>query len=351
MKFDRSKVHKILVIKQSAIGDVLLSTPVIENLKHNFPDAEINFLTQNYCKDVLEGNPFLSRVLTYDISKGDSSYCLIKNIHDQKYDLIIDLFGNPRTAIIVLNSEARYRVGYKFSWRRIAYNIKVKPRSSEVHNIEFNLDSLRELGLEIITNKPRFFINPVHKEFAEKFFEQNSLSASDAVGINPAGTWPTKVWGIEKYAALAKKLSTDHKILVFWGYGNEKAEAEKVKNAAGEKAIIIPQLNLKYMGALAAKCRMFITNDTGPMHIAWALGVNVAAIFGPTNSHLQGPISQNSIIIKNESLSCLGCNLTRIEDCPYEHSCMRDLSVDEVYRRIIEFKNSENFIGTKEIAG
>jgi lipopolysaccharide heptosyltransferase II len=351
MKFNKAKVHKILVIKQSAIGDVLLSTPVVENLKHNFPDAEINFLTQNYCKDILTGNPFLSRVLTYDINKGDSSYCLIKNIHDQKYDLIIDLFCNPRTAILVLNSEARYRVGYKFSWRRVAYNIKVKPRGSEVHNIEFNLDSLRALGLEIITNKPRFFINPVHKEFADRFFEQNGLNGAEVFGINPSGTWPTKVWGTDKFTELAKRLSVKYKILVFWGYEKEKAEAEKIKNDVGERAVIIPEVNLKYMGALAGKCSMFITNDTGPMHIAWSLGVNVAAIFGPTNSHLQGPLSENSIIIKNESLSCLGCNLTKIEDCPYSHACMKDLSVDEVYNKIMNFRNSQSFTGTKEIEG
>ena len=107
----------------------------------------------------------------------------------------------------------------------------------------------------------------------------------------------------------------------------------------GERAVIVPEVNLKYMGALARKCSMFITNDTGPMHIAWSLGVNVAAIFGPTNSHLQGPLNQNSIVIKNESLSCLGCNLTQIEQCPNEHRCMKDLSVEEVYNKIIAFSS------------
>lgn len=104
MKFDKSEVNKILIIKIAAIGDVLLSTPVIENLRNNFPDAQINFLTQRFCRDVLADNPFLSAheggVLTYDLSLGDSSRCIIKNIRKQKYDLVIDLFGNPRTALI-----------------------------------------------------------------------------------------------------------------------------------------------------------------------------------------------------------------------------------------------------------
>ncbi len=339
MKFDKNMVKRILVIKPSAIGDVLLSTPVIENLRHSFPDAQINFLTQSYCKEILIDNPFLSRVLTFDIAKGDSSFCLIKNIHDQKYDLIIDLFGNPRTAIITLNSEARYKVGFTFSWRRIAYNIKVKARSSEVHNIEFNLDALRALNLEIITNTPRFYLNTIHYEFAEKFFNENGLNNTQVIGINPSGTWETKVWYLEKFTELAKRLGSKYKILIFWGYGNEKDAAEKIQKEIGSNAVVIPELNLKYMGALLKKCKAFVTNDTGPMHIAWTLGVNVAAIFGPTNSHLQGPLSENSIVIKNDSLSCLGCNLTKIKDCPYEHKCMKDLSVDEVYNKLTKAFN------------
>ena len=340
MKFDKTKVNKILIIKPGAIGDVLLSTPVIENLRHNFPYAELNFLTQSFCKEVLTGNPFLSRVLTYDLEKGDSSYCLIKNVHDQKYDLIIDLFCNPRTAIITLNSEAKYRVGYPFKWRRIAYNIKVKPRGNEVHNIEFNLDSLRALGLKIITNVPGFYLNQTHSEFAEKFFIDKGLNGENIVGINPCGTWQTKVWYLEKYMELAKKLSGNFSILIFWGNESEKEDAWKIKNFAGEKVYLIPNVNLKYMGALAKKCIAFVTNDTGPMHIAGALGVKTIAIFGPTNPQLQGPVNQNSLIIKNESLSCLGCNLTKIKDCPYEHKCMKDLTVEEVYSRITDFIKS-----------
>jgi ADP-heptose:LPS heptosyltransferase len=254
MKFDKSLVNKILVIKPGAIGDVLLSTPVIENLRLNFPYAEINYLTQNFCKDVLTDNPYLSRVLTYDLKKGDSSYCLIKNVHNQKYDLIIDLFCNPRTAIITLNSEAKYRVGFPFSWRRIAYNIKVKPRSSEVHNIEFNLDALRALDLKIVAAKPKFFMNTVHAEFADKFFAANKLNGHKVIGINPSGTWETKIWYLEKFIELSKRLSGKNKILIFWGYGNEKHDAEKIQKAVGDNALLIPEVNLKYMGALLKKC-------------------------------------------------------------------------------------------------
>lgn len=339
MPLNKENIKKILIIKPGAIGDVLLATPVIENLRHHFPDAVINFLTQNFCREVLVDNPYLNRVLTYDIGKGDSSYCLIRNVHNQMYDIIIDLFCNPRTAIIVFNSEAKYKVGYRFGWRTLAYNVKIKPRSSEVHNIEFNLDSIRALGLEVIADKPKFYINAVHKEFAEKYFKENNLEGKSVIGINPSGTWPTKVWPAEKFIELGKRLSKNSKILIFWGYGKEKEEAILIKESIGESALVIPEVNLKYMGALLKKCALFVTNDTGPMHVAWILGVNTAAIFGPTNSHLQGPVSENSTILKNESLSCLGCNLTQLSECRYDHACMNELSVDYVYNKIMEFMN------------
>lgn len=333
MKFDKSKINKILVIKPAAIGDVLLSTPVIENLRYTFPEAEIIFLTQKYCKEVLTDNPYLDRVLTYDL-RTDSSYCILRNIRKQKYDLVLDLFCNPRTAFITFMSGARYRVGYKFRLRSYAYNIKIEPRGGEIHNIDFNLDSLRRLGLEIISRQPYFPVGEIHNEFAETFFRENQLNGTDVIGINPAGTWQTKVWYPEKFIELIRMLGTDYKILLFWGSKNEKSVAEKIRKHAGNNISLIPGVDLKHMAALIKKCKLFITNDSGPMHIAWVLGVPVAAIFGPTNSKLQGPVGNHTEVIENTRLTCLGCNLTLITDCPYDHACMKDLTPEYVFKEI-----------------
>ena len=157
------------------------------------------------------------------------------------------------------------------------------------------------------------------------------------IGFNPSGTWPTKVWNEEKWAELGKMFSKDSRILLFWGYDKEKELAERIKQAIGESAILIPEVNLKYMAALIKKCRLFVTNDTGPMHAAWISGANTAAIFGPTNSNLQGPQSKNSLVIKNESLSCLGCNLTQLSECPNEHKCMNGLTSEAVHGKLLAF--------------
>lgn len=337
MKFDKSRIQKILVIKPAAIGDVLLSTPVIENLRHNFPDAEINFLTQTYCRDVVADNPYLSRVLTYD--RNESGYCIVKNVRKQKYDLVIDLFCNPRTALITFLSRAKYRIGYPFRFRSYAYNIKVKSRSSEVHNIDFNLDTLRHLGLEIVSRQPYFEVNDIHNKFADKFIERMGLSGREIIGINPSGTWETKVWYPERFVELIRLLNSQYAFLLFWGNEKEKAAAEGIKKIAGSNVYTIPEVDLKYAAALIDKCEVFISNDTGPMHIAWVMGVPVCGIYGPTNSKLQGPLGDNAVTVENESLTCLGCNLTAIKYCPYEHACMRDLMPEDVFKKVKELLN------------
>lgn len=343
MRFNKDMVQKILVIKTGAIGDVLLATPVIENLRFHFPNAEINFLTQRYCSEVLKDNPFLNRVITYDLSLGDNSLCLLKNINHQKYDMIIDLLSNPRTALITFNSDAKYRVGYCLGWRRLAYNFKIKPRGGKVHNIEFNLDALRRLELEIISTTPRIYLNRVHREFAEDFFNRNGFKDVRVVGLNPSGTWETKVWPLDNFKRLAKLLAKDFKVLVFWGYEDEKEKALEIAKAVKDNVLIIPKVNLRYMTALGIKCDLFITNDTGPMHLVWAGGGKLLAIFGPTNPELQGHRDSNSFIITNESLECLGCNLTSLRDCPNEHRCMQEITPEYIYNKAVGIINKNNF--------
>ena len=186
LKIDKTKIKKILIIKFGGIGDILLSTPVLPNLKAYFPDAEINFLTLRHSRDILIDNPYLTRAFTYDPTE-DKSWCLIKNIRSQKYDLVIDLFGNPRTAFITFMSGAKYRFGFKFRGRDYAYNIKMDGRGGLVHNVEFNLDSLRALNIPIVSKKLTLPVNIVHEEFADEFIKSVNLEGKKIIGISKTG--------------------------------------------------------------------------------------------------------------------------------------------------------------------
>lgn len=317
---DKPRIQRILVIKPRAIGDVLLSTPVLPNLRREFPSAQMDFLVESFASPVLDGNPFIDRIVTYD-TRVDSSISIISRVRKNHYDLVIDLFANPRTAIIVLLSGARYRVGFPFKWRRVAYNIIVRPRSGQVHNVEFNLDALRRLGIDVASTAPSFDLDDASREFARTFVEENNLTAGSFLAINIGGGWEIKRWPIDKFIELSSMIDTrlHRRVVVLYG-PSEEAGAAKI--ARSSSAVLAPRTSLKQMGAILSLSKLMITNDSGPMHIAAALGVPTLAIFGPTSPHLQGPYGNISEIVRNERLDCLECNLTK---CPIGNPCMKEL--------------------------
>jgi len=334
-KLDLSGVQKILVIKLRAIGDVLLSTPVIKNLKENFPKADIDFLSEPQSEGILKGNPYLNNVIIF--GRREKGYLkFLYSLKDRKYDLVIDLFCNPRSAQMAFATRSKYRVGYSFRLRRYAYNVLLESRSSEVHNVDFNLDALRALGLKIIQKNPVLKISPVEDDYAREVFKKYFNDNDKVVGINAGGGWEAKLWGLQKFAELADRLieECNKKIIIFWGPGQEEIYAN-IQKMMRYKPVIAPQTSLREMAALQKRCEFIISNDSGPMHISASVGVPTLGIFGPTNPKLQGPFGDNCATIVKEGLNCLGCNLTK---CNIGNMCMADLTVDEVYNKIITWR-------------
>ena len=141
-----SPIRSILIVKLRAIGDVLLSTVVTPNLRRAFPDARIDFLTETASEDMITGNPYIDNVIVFSPGK-DSSVHLFLKLFRSGYDLVFDLFCNPRSAQMTFATRAPVRVGYPFRGRGWAYNVHVQTRADRVHNTEFNLDALRALDI------------------------------------------------------------------------------------------------------------------------------------------------------------------------------------------------------------
>jgi heptosyltransferase-3 len=327
MQIDRSIVRKILVIKLRAIGDVLLSTIVTKNLRQAFPEGEIDFLTELPSRDVVRGNPYLNTTLVYD-KVNMSGLELIRLIRTRSYDLVIDLFGNPRTALVTRVSGARYRVGFDFRWRRYAYNIVAQPRGAHVHNTQFNLDALAAIGVDIQDRNLYFPLASEDLAYVDEFLARAGLTQQFLVGVSAGGGWYTKRWGLDKYAELCDRLIKRYKatVILTWGPG-QRQEVETIRSKMTGEPFVPPATTLRQLGALLQRCSITISNDSGPMHIAAAVGVPVLGIFGPTNPVLQGPYGSKHITVSKSDLDCLGCNLTK---CPIGHPCMLELSVDEV---------------------
>lgn len=326
--------QKILVIKLRAIGDVLLSTVVLPNVREAFPSAAIDMLTEAMSSDVLAGNPDLSDVLVFD-ARRESGLSLIRRVRKRRYDLVIDLFGNPRSALVALTSGARERVGFRFGWRTCCYTTVVEPRGGEVHNTEFNLDALRAAKIPVRSRTLTFPVGADAVRTADEFFLNAGLEGRFVVALNPGGGWATKRWGTEHYARLGEMLSAEFgaAIVVIWGPGEEKVAAQ-IRDSMRAPAMLIPRTSLKELAAIVRRCNLMVTNDSGPMHIASAMKTPIVAIFGPTNPQLQGPFGAPHAVVQHLGVLCLGCNLT---SCPIGNPCMAELMPDAVFEACREF--------------
>jgi lipopolysaccharide heptosyltransferase II len=334
-------ISKILVIKLRAIGDVVLSTAVLPSLRNAHPRAEIHFLTEKPCVDVLSGNPHVDRILTvpedpWEKPFGTASWAgffrFLSGFRDKHYDLVLDLFGNPRSAWLTWFSGAPVRAGFDFRGRKAAYTLKIEPRGDRVHEVEFNLDAVRALGLPVIDAKPYFPFGEAEKDTVLNWMRRNGLDhGAFPVALHTWGSWPAKRWAAERFAELADRLAGRYgaKIILLWGPG-EKTQAETVRKLTTCGAVLAPGMTLKEMGALLSLCGLVVANDSGPMHIAAAVGTPTVGIFGPTNPKLQGPYGEGHAAVFREGLACLGCN--RLE-CP-DLECMKSLSVDDVVSQI-----------------
>lgn len=334
-------VSSVLLIKLRAIGDVLLSTPVIENLKKSFPHLAVDILCEEFAADVVRGNPFVGSILTFN-KKSGSSLGLIRLVRSRKYDVVIDLFGNPRTALVTWLSGAPHRIGFPFRGRKYAYNHLVIPRGGEVHNIDFNLDVLRKFDVPITTSDPLFPIDALSEQRAQEWISREHLYGRNLIGVNPSGGWGTKKWPLDSYARLVTALAQEEgsSVVLFWGPG----EYDDVKSILAKISVpvhVIPPTSLKEMAAILKRCAYLISNDSGPMHIAASLGVPTLGIYGPTDPRLQGPYGNRNAWVRHESLDCLACNLTR---CPIGNVCMKDLTVDNVFAAFQNLKKKNSTI-------
>jgi len=321
-------VRRLLVIKLRAIGDIIQSTVVTGNLRRAFPEAAIHFLTEPPGKEILKGNPHVDGVIVYDRRIMDG-LDLIREIRRGHYDTVIDLFGNPRTALVTRLSGATRRVGFRFRGRTYAYNIVAEPRGDRVHNTQFNLDALEALGIAIVDRSLYFQFDDDDARFVDAFLPSGTGAPRFLVCINSGGGWYTKRWGLDRFATLADRIAGewDARIVLAWGPG-QREEVEEIRRRMRADAIVPPPTTLRQLGALLTRCAVVITNDSGPMHIAAAVGTPVLGIYGPTDPRLQGPYGDRHVVIRNEGLDCLGCNLTK---CPIGHPCMLGLDVARVF--------------------
>ena len=330
MKIHYKEIRKILCIKPRGIGDIVLSTIILDDLKKSFPSAEIHYLTETFAKDALANNPFVSKVHTME--KTEFVLRVAVRLRKEKFDMIIDLWSNPRSAQITFLTHAKYRVGYSYRGRKYAYNILGTSEKGEHHSAEHNLELLKAIGIEATSKRVHFYTSSEEDTWAQQFIKTSLPSDKKIIGIIPSGGWASKRCDASKWVEIcnAIKLKFDVIFLILWGPGDE-SDANYIKNNLKEDAVLIPEVKIGKLSSLIRNCHLIIANDSGPMHISAALGVPTLGIFGPTNPKAHGPYSPNSDYVIKEDLHCIICNKL---ECPYNHECMKELSVEEVVKKV-----------------
>jgi len=333
MKINKDNVKKILIIQPRGLGDIVLSTVISKNCRKDFPKATIDYVVQFPLNAALEKLPFINEIITYYRKSIKSGLGLILRVRKNNYNLVIDLFSNPRTALVTFLSGAKYRAGKPASGRNYAYNIEREAHDKNaVHQVQRNLDFLRQLDISHESQELFFGLGDEDIQYAEEFFNNNFNDGDFVAGISPSGRWPARKCDPVKLAEIGDAIVDRFgaKILLIWGPGEEE-ETKEISGLMKNKTYITSPTDIRQMGAFVAKCSMLVANNSGPMHIATAVKTPVISLEGPTNPRIQGPFGPANESIRLEELECIGCH--RVE-CPKNHECFLDLPIKRIMDKI-----------------
>ncbi len=305
-----SAAPRILIVKLTAIGDVLHAMPVACALREHFPNAYIAWLAEGRAGDLLAGHRAIDRRFVAPrrwIKSPSAVWNLRRQLRGQQFDVTIDLQGLTKSAVAAWLSGARRRIGFGGEMGREVSRIfnreRVLPRSA--HVVDRYLELLAPLGVEnpsVRFEVPRF---PDAATSVERFLARERLVGRMAV-INPGAGWPSKRWPADRLGIVAKNLGTNHGLpsVVVWAGSEEKRWAEEIVALSGGFARIAPSTTLAELAELARRACLFVGSDTGPLHLAAALSTPCVGLFGPMPAERNGPYGPQHIAIQKARLEC-----------------------------------------------
>lgn len=337
MKIKNGKI-RILLIRTDRIGDVLLSTPAIKALRDAYPDAYIAMMVRPYAADIVRGNPYLDEVILYDkdgAHKGIfGSLMFALGLKKKRFDLAVVLHPTNRSNIIPFLAGIPERVGYdKKGGIFLTKKLKDVKHLGEKHEIDYNLDVLRAVGIEA---KDRTLYMPVKAEderIIDRFFLLNDLDKKEAIiAMHPGASCPSKRWAAYRFGRVADELIDRHKvkIVIIGGPADIKTVKEAEAGMLHKPIILSEGHSLGEVAALLKRCKMFISNDSGPVHIAVAVDTPVISIFGRIDPGLSperwGPVGPNDIVIHKD----VGCKYCKAHNCEINFKCLDAITVEDV---------------------
>lgn len=320
-------MKRILIIQTAFLGDVILATPIVSELKRIFPAAEIDVLVKKGNESLLQNNPNLNYVITFDKSNGKYRVIklLIKQIRSREYDLVINLQRFGSSGLITALSGAKKKYGFKKNPFSFSYTKKFEHEiGNGKHEVERNLSIIQEFGA-VSTKRPELFPTKAHFDKIKRYTEKPYFC------LAPASVWFTKQLPKEKWIDLIHKLAEQGTIFLLGGKDDTHL-CDEIVSGAGKINVqsLTGQLNLLESAALMSKAKRNYVNDSGPLHLASAMNAPVTAFFCSTvPSFGFGPLSDDSEIKETtEKLDCRPCGVHGFRACPKGHfKCGKEIEI------------------------
>jgi len=359
--------RKILLIKLSALGDVVHTIPVLNKLRRRYPDARIDWLVTPAIAELLQHNPAISNVIEFPRSEWSepwrpapwvSTARLIAQLRSAEYDLVIDLQGQLRSAVFAFTSGAPVRIGFdkprpdaftslpriipeearKHAWKGaregswLAYTDCIVLPTLDIHPVERYLGVGPMLGLD---DGPADFSFPIPQDATvriEGLLDYYEIAKTRVAVVAPGTVWETKQWRADAFAEAARSLLQQKLAVVLIGSDNERGLCEEIAKLAPGIVNLAGETSLSELAALIARAAICVTNDSGPMHLAVALGRPVIGVFGPTDPVWAGPYRHPDSVVR-AGVSCSPCYLRRLSECPNGHACMQQVLAATVIKK------------------
>jgi heptosyltransferase-2 len=312
-------VSKILIVRLDRLGDLVLSLPLIENLRIAYPSAKIDLLVRPYLADLAGMVKAVNDVIVYR-GKIDA----FRRLPNREYDIVIDMLRDYRLepALVTFFSKAPVRIGFRGGFREIFFTHPVDGlQGSSKSMVELDLELLKPLGVQARVTVPK--LDP----------GEMAVKEGPVIAVHPGGHYDSQKWAAGNFASLIKKILEGYKakVVVVGGPDDKEAVAHIIKIVNdGNAHAVFP--SLKDLVHVLAGCDLLVCNNSGPLHLAAALGVPTVSMMGPTDTHLWWPKGDNQVVIR-KGVKCSPCSLGKCK----EHLCMDLITADDVFGEVRKF--------------
>jgi heptosyltransferase-2 len=333
-------IEKVLIRSANWVGDGVMSLPAIASVRLTFPRAKISILAKPRVADLFHKNPAVDQVFLYEspgIHQGlRGKWRLARQLKKEGFELAVLLQNAFEAALISFLAGIPRRAGYDRDGRGLllTHPVAVDRKMKKAHQIDYYLGLVESLGFHRPERIPSLKVSKEGQEEAGQMLQSLGLKDSPGlVGISPGATYGSaKQWFPERYGALADRIARNlgASVLIFGNEGDKKVASQVCQNARVPLIDLTGMTTLGQAVALISRCRLFVTNDSGLMHVAAALGIPVIAIFGSTDPERTGPLGAVCRVVR-KSVPCAPCLKP---ECPEDRRCMGLISVDEVYEEI-----------------